>query len=270
MILRPEAIDHHPATLTVDSRLLGRFEAPVKLDTELIGPVDVLWIMVKATQLEAALASVPADRVGDALIVPLLNGIDHMATLRSRYNPDHVIAGTIRIESERGVPGHIRQLSPFADMRLAAVGPEAPRVQQLAAEVRRAGLSCEMVDDEASLLWGKLVALAPLALTTTAKGAPLGEVRNDPTWRARLEACVSEACAVAAAEGARIDHGAILDFLRNAPDGMRSSLQKDAAAGRPLELEAIGGPIVRLGHAHGLDVSTTEELMATIAARSST
>jgi 2-dehydropantoate 2-reductase len=265
LILRPEALAHHPGMLTVTSSVLGDFEIPVSLSAELIGPVDVLWIAVKATQLDAALAAVPSNRVGGALIVPLLNGIEHMAKLRSRYDHDHVIAGTIRAESERVAPGEIRQVSPFATVRLAAVGRSAAGVYDLTDEVRRAGLACEAVEDEQSLLWGKLAILAPLALSTTAKGASLGDVRRDPLWRAQLEACVAEVCAVAEIEGATVDRAAVLEFLRGAPDNMRSSMQKDVEAGRRPELDAIGGPIVRLGHAHGLDVSATKALMEMIA-----
>lgn len=264
LILRPQTMTCHPDRLSVTSQVLGDFETRVHLATELTEPVDVLWLTMKATQLDAALTAVPVDRVGDALIVPLLNGVDHVATLRARYDPDHVIAGTIRIESERVAPGEIRQLSPFAVVRLAAVGRLAPRVHDLADEVRSAGLSCEVVEDEPSLLWSKLAFLAPLALTTTAMGAPLGDVRRDPRWRARLEACVREACAAADIDGARIDRNAILALLDGAPEGMRSSMQKDVEAGRQPELDAIGGPILRRGHEQGFDVSATETLMTTI------
>jgi 2-dehydropantoate 2-reductase len=48
---------------------------------------------------------------------------------------------------------------------------------------------------------------------------------------------------------------------------MRSSMQKDLVAGRQLELEAIGGPIVRGGERYGIDVSTTVKLMAAIQAK---
>jgi ketopantoate reductase len=41
-------------------------------------------------------------------------------------------------------------------------------------------------------------------------------------------------------------------------------MQKDLAAGRQLELDAIGGPIVRGGERYGIDVSTTSDLMAAI------
>jgi 2-dehydropantoate 2-reductase len=264
LIVRADARAQQPDTLNVSSKVLGDFETPVRVSVELDQPVDAIWITVKATQLEAALQAVPPERVGDALIVPLLNGIDHVAFLRARYPAEQVIAGTIRIEAERVAPGIIRQLSPFADMRLAASPEQAPRVHELAAEVQEAGLTSEVVGDEASLLWGKLAFLAPLALTTTAKGAPLGAVRDDPVWRKRLEASLSEACAVGAAEGARLNGAALLTLVRGAPEGMRTSMQKDVAAGRPPELDAIGGAIVRRGRAHGIETPVIEELVQMI------
>lgn len=265
LILRAQTLESHPDTLSVTSRVLGNFETPVHRATQVAQPVDVLWLTVKATQLDTALTAVPHDSVGDALIVPLLNGVEHVARLRAHFDPDHVIAGTIRVESERVAPGEIRQLSPFATLQLAAVGRLATRVRDLAEEVRSAGLTCEVAEDEPSVLWSKLAFLAPLALTTTAMGAPLGDVRSDSLWRARLDACVGEACAAAAIDGAQIDRDSILALLHNAPGSMRSSMQKDVEAGRRPELDAIGGPIVRRGNQHGLDVSTTESLVQMIA-----
>lgn len=268
LILRPEALSQHPKTLTVTSRVLGDFDVPVSVCAELTNPVDVLWITVKATQLSTALTAISPEHVGNGLIVPLLNGVEHVAMLRARYPPVQVVAGTIRIESERVAPGEIRQLSPFAVARLAAVGTSAGRVEKLAHEVRAAGLTVEVVDDEASVLWSKLAFLAPLALTTTAMRAPLGDVRSDPVWRARLNACVSEACAAAALAGARLDQVHVLDLLESAPPAMRSSMQKDVEAGLEPELNAIGGPIVRIGRAHGIDVSATQMLMELISSHS--
>jgi 2-dehydropantoate 2-reductase len=48
------------------------------------------------------------------------------------------------------------------------------------------------------------------------------------------------------------------------PPAMRSSMQKDIVAGRQLELDAIGGPIVRGGERYKIDVSTTAGLMTVI------
>jgi 2-dehydropantoate 2-reductase len=76
-----------------------------------------------------------------------------------------------------------------------------------------------------------------------------------------LEGCVSEACAVGAAEGAEVSPEPILAALGRMPDGFRSSMQKDVAAGRSPELEAIAGPILRGGTEHGIDVSATHALV---------
>ena len=111
------------------------------------------------------------------------------------------------------------------------------------------------------MLWGKLCFLAPFALATTASGGSLGVVRSDAGWSALLEASVREACAVGLAEGAEVAPEPILAALEGAPDAFRSSMQKDVAAGRPPELDAIAGPILRDGSKHGIEVSETQALV---------
>jgi 2-dehydropantoate 2-reductase len=81
---------------------------------------------------------------------------------------------------------------------------------------------------------------------------------------AKLNSAVREACAVANASGAEIDAAQMAKAFEGAPPGMRSSMQKDVAAGRQLELDAIAGPIVRGGERYGIDVSTTTSLMEDI------
>jgi len=81
-----------------------------------------------------------------------------------------------------------------------------------------------------------------------------------------LEECVNEACAVGVAEGAEVAPEPIFAALEGAPDGFRSSMQKDVAAGRQPELDAIAGPILRGGSEHGIDVSATSALADRIVA----
>ena len=216
--------------------------------------VDVLWVTVKATGLAAALELVPPEQVGAATVIPLLNGIDHVAVLRARY--PNVVAGAIRVESERVGPGRIRQSSPFLRIDLAGAEPVAD-------EVRAAGIECHVDADEVTLLWGKLAFLAPLALTTTAFAAPLGDVRDDPRYRA----CMDEAVAIARAAGAGITADPLWAIVRGAPAAMQSSMQKDVAAGSAPELDAIAGPILRGGAQHGIPVPVTEELARLVEAR---
>jgi 2-dehydropantoate 2-reductase len=261
LLVRPGRTDHYPERLSVESETLGTFEAPVRVADRFDGHFDVVWITVKATALEVALRAVAPEKLGDGIIVPLLNGIDHVEQLRDRYGAERVLPGTMQVEAEQIEPGRVRHPSTFADVKVAPRPATQARAEALCEELRGAGLGCEVREDEVTMLWSKLCFLAPFALATTASGGPLGVVRSDPGWWTSLEGCVKEACAVGVAEGAKVAPEPILATLEGAPDGFRSSMQKDVAAGRPPELEAIAGPILRGGTEHGIDVSATRALV---------
>jgi 2-dehydropantoate 2-reductase len=266
LLVRPDRRDHYPERLTVESKTLGTFEATVRVTDRLDGQFDVVWISVKATALEAALRAVSPEKLGDGVIVPLLNGVHHVEQLRDRYGPERVLPGTIRVEAEQRGPGRVRHLSAFVDVQVAPSTVTRARAEALCEELRGASLTCEVREDEVTMLWSKLCFLAPFALATMVAGGSLGVVRSDAQWRARLEECVNEACAAAVAEGAKVAPDPILAALEGAPDGFRSSMQKDVAAGRPPELDAIAGPILRGGREHGIDVSATRALVDRIVA----
>lgn len=261
LLVRSSRQHYYPELLTVESKMLETFEAPVRVTDRLDEPFDVVWVTVKATALEAALHAVPEEKLGGGVVVPLLNGVDHVALLRERYGPQRVLPGTIRVEAEQLRSGRVVQSSLFADVQVAPSPATRVRAEALADELRAAGLGCEVRDDEVTMLWSKLCFLAPFALATTASGGTLGVVRSDASWRERLEACVREACAVGVAEGAKVAPEPILAALEGAPDEFRSSMQKDVLAGRAPELDAIAGPILRGGDKHGIDVLATRSLV---------
>ncbi len=262
LVVRPETLDAHPPKLQVDSTL-GKWSVEVRWVAS-VPPADVLWLTVKATQLEAALRSI-TDIGSIGAIVPLLNGIDHLDLLRSNYGRERVIPATFAGETERASMGHIIHRSPFARLNVSSRGRGL--LQTTIDQLQGMGFTCNFVDDEATLMWSKLVFLGPFALTTSAFDRTLGEVIAEPeTWR-QLQACVREACAAGQAEGARVEADAILDTIKSAPPGMRSSMQKDVKQGRVPELDAIGGSIVRAAKRHGLQASVTEELIAQIERR---
>jgi len=262
LLLRGESLASHPRTLTLDSPF-GHLEAPVATAAVLAQAADVLWVATKATQLEAALDAVPDPSLAGT-VVPLLNGVDHVARLRSRFGAARVVPGTIAGELERSAPGCIVHRTPFANFGFAAAGEQ--RLARAAGILTRFGCGCRFEADELTLLWRKLVMLAPMALNTTASGRALGDLRSDPEWSARFEASAREACAVALALGAMVDTEETVRTLRGFPGQLRSSMQKDVAAGRPPELDAIAGPILRGGLALGIPVPVTAGLAAGIAA----
>jgi 2-dehydropantoate 2-reductase len=229
------------------------------------GTLDACIVAVKATALDGALDRVPALPDG-TLLVPLLNGVDHVGWLRERCPRAVVAAATIKVESSRPEPGVVHHDSAFAAVQLAAVGPAAAAVQALADRLRAAGLDVDVCDDEAAVLWRKLSFLGPLALATTAWSAPAGVVRIE--HRAEIARLADEVAVVSSAEGVAVDGTTILAWLDDVPASMRSSMQRDADAGLPTEVDAIGGALLRGAERHGIDVPVTRELVARVLARS--
>lgn len=249
--------------ISVESVRLGDFTARVRAISVLSEPADALFVAPKATALDTAL-----DRIHSSprVVVPLLNGLDHMATLRRRF--DRVAAGAIRIEAERPSPGRVIQTSPFLRIDLAADDSTLhPALTNLQATLSRAGIPAEIGPSEAQIMWAKLVRLNALALTTSATDRPLGFIRADPTWRKALEDCVREAAAIANADGATIDPAAPLAELEDAHAELRSSMQRDIAAGRTPELDSIAGAVIRAGARHRVPCPTVVRLAGLVAER---
>lgn len=265
LVLRPEAVKNYPAELSLES-VFGSFSVPVERAAAVTEPFDVLWVAVKATQLDSALKSILVNPEQLGAVVPLLNGIDHIAMLRARFGHDRVVPATIGVESERIAPGKIVHRGKVARLAVSSIGESrlAPAIEKL----RQFGFNCRFSPDETQILWNKLAFLAPYALTTTAASMTIGEVSADPVWRARLEASVREACAVSTASGAPLDAATFISFFDKMPPGGRSSMQKDVETGNPPELDAISGPILRGAREHGLDAPVTRELTGMIGEKS--
>jgi 2-dehydropantoate 2-reductase len=262
LVVRPETLASQPPKIELESTF-GTWTADVEWSGS-VPPTDVLWLTVKATQLDSALRSI-TDAGSVGAIVPLLNGVDHVPMLRARFGAERVIPATIAGEMERVGAGRFVHASPFLMLNVSGRGRQL--LGSVLDRLRGLGLTCDFMDDETTLMWSKMAYLAPFALTTTAFNETVGEViTGADTWR-QLEACVRETCAAAVAEGAKVDVDVVLARMKKAPPGMRSSMQKDVENGRPPELDAIGGAILRTAKRHGLKVPTTEELMAGIERR---
>jgi 2-dehydropantoate 2-reductase len=251
--------------LHVRSAVLGEFEARPRAATGLDEEVDVLLVAVKATGLSAALERV---RAAPGLIVPLLNGLDHLRTLRERWGGERVAAGVIRIESDRPQAGVIVQTSPACRVDVAsALVDLRPAIGALAEILRHAGIDARIGESEGQVMWSKLARLCALALTTSASDRAIGFVRTDPRWRSALEGAINETIAVANADGAGLRATDTLAELDQAPAELGSSMQRDLAAGRETELDAIAGAVIRAGTRHGLRCPTVEWLTGRVAAR---
>ncbi len=87
-----------------------------------------------------------------------------------------------------------------------------------------------------------------------------------------VQGLVTECVQVGRAEGADLDDEIIervVEGARNAPEGSGNSMFADRLAGRPMELDARNGVIVRLGQKHGIATPTNALLVALLTASGS-
>jgi len=225
-----------------------------EVTTELGEPVDLLLVTVKAPALDAALERVQAPV---AEVVPLLNGIEHVETLRERLPEARVVGATIGwIEAWLERPGTVVQNTPRVLMTVSS-DLSAGGVALL----ERSGAEVRVDGSERAVLWEKLARQAPVAAATAATQRPIGDLRSDPEWRPRLERAIDETCAVAAADGAELAPAAQWAIIESMPPSLTSSTARDIAAGRPSELDAITGAAVRAAHRLGVPAPALEHLL---------
>ncbi len=244
--------------LRLESGRFGNFDVSVRTAARLAEPVDAVLITVKSTHLARAVERVPAGALGDAIVVPFLNGLDHVDFLRSIYPPARVVAATIAIETTRVETGLVRHTSAFAAIDIDEAG------HQLADQLGATGIDVRIRDDEHAMLWDKFAVLAPIALLTTHERANVGVVRTKR--RDDAVALIGEVAAVAKADGVTVDPSAVLNRLDSAHDSLESSMQRDQAAGRPLELDALGGALLRRAGRHNVPVPVAQRLVSELEA----
>ena len=251
--------------LRVESKILGDFSARPEVVTELDGPVGFLIVATKATNMEPALERVAG--AIPAVVVPLLNGLDHLPRLRERYD-ERAVAGSIRIVSDRPEPGHIVQSSPFLKIEVASDDEAAvPALERFAEAMNAAEVPSALGSSEAQVLWSKLVRLNALACTTSAYDLPIGPIRSDPAMREDLLGALREAVEVGTADGASLNYDTVVAEVDDVHETLTTSMQRDIAAGRTPELDAIPGSVIRAGARHGIATPTISRLAAEAAER---
>ena len=174
-----------------------------------------------------------------------------------------MLAGAIRVEADRPRPGVVVHTSPFLLVNMASRSTRRAPAMQRARATRSRTPACRsrVLDSEADVMWSKLVRLNALACTTSAYDELLGEIRSTPVLRADLVGAIEEACAVGRPRAPDIEPRRRSPSSRRRTTRSGSSMQRDIAAGRAPELDAIPGSVLRAGARHGIACPTIERLV---------
>lgn len=259
-VAHPEAVGLIALAGLVVESPEGTLTARVEATEHLAKPVDLLLVTVKAPALDDAIERIDPSAVSDGVVVSLLNGIEHMEVLRARFD-GRVAAGSIsHFQAYRAGRVQIVEATLAPVITMASESLSRTRVEQAADMLRRARIDVRVGENERRVLWHKLARIAPLAAVTAVSGRPVGELRDDPKWRPKLEGGIVEACAVAEADGVSLRPAAQWAIIDEMADETTTSAARDVAAGRGSELDALLGAVLRAAERLDVPCPTLTEL----------
>jgi 2-dehydropantoate 2-reductase len=235
-------------------------------DPASVGPVDAVFVTVKAWQLGDVAAQIKPMLAVDTMVIPLENGIDAADQLAAIVGREHVLGGLCGIVSFIAAPGHIRHAGADPFIMFGEIdNRRSPRVEALRDECLRAGVQADIPSDIHHALWSKFVFIAPMSGIGAATRVPIGVWRAMPEPRELAIKAIREIVDVARARGVDLGGDAAIERTLARFDGLppesTSSLQRDIIDGKPSELDAQLGAVVRLGRETNVATPVCETLL---------
>lgn len=233
-------------------------------DPSTVGEVDAIIVTVKTWQIADAAAQL-APMIGrDTVVVPFENGIDAPDVLANIVGREHVLGGLCALVSYIVAPGHVRHAASEPIVMFGELDNHpSERTQRLRDAFVRAGVNATIPPDIHHSMWTKFLFIAPLSGIGALTRVPVGVWRAMADVRAIVDASLREIVALATARGIDLGDDAIAKTWTRydalAPEST-SSFQRDVMEGKPSELEAQLGAIVRIGRESNVPVPVTELL----------
>ncbi len=263
-----EALRHDG--LRIES-VLGDFSLPRVNATdraEEAGQPDAIFITTKAWQVpEAAHQILPM--VGpQTVVIPLQNGVEAYDQLATVVGAERVLGGLCHVIAFVTAPAVIRHIGPKPVITIGEWdNSRTPRLERLVECLMAAGIDTRVPADFRAALWEKFMYIAPFGGVGSVTRAAIGMVRSVPKTRALLQRAMEEIRDVARAHGVELGEQAVSRLLRlvdSLPADATASMQRDVAAGRPSELSALSGAVVRLGRAKQVSTPVHEFISAAL------
>ena len=248
----------------------GDFEAHPKIaeNLERVGPVDVVFLGVKAHGLTQLVPQLKPVLGPDTAVVGTQNGIpwwffqgwggEHEGMHLERVDPGGAIAAAIEPRRVLGSivyfatdiiePGVVRHTEGNRISLGEPDGTRSDRSRQIAEALIAAGLRCPVTTRIRQEIWVKIlgnVAFNPISALT---GATLAKMARDPDVNALVRRIMEETIAVGAKLGLEVPITIDQRIAGAEKVGEhKTSMLQDLEAGRPIELEAVVGAVVELG-----------------------
>lgn len=217
---------------------------------------DYVLLSCKAYDLDTAMDAIAPAIAPHTVIVPLLNGMAHLARLDERFRGARVMGGTCWISATLDADGVIRQPDPLQRIAFGdRGGTSSGRGADLASAFTAGGVPCELVGNIEQEMWEKLAFLSVFAAATCLFRANIGEIVAAPGGLQALKEAFAVNCEAAARAGHPLRPATIERALSvlTAASARNASMRHDLDTGNPVESDQIVGWMLEVARAHGLE-----------------
>jgi 2-dehydropantoate 2-reductase len=224
---------------------------------EISGPYDAVLLTVKAYSLDAALDDL-APAVGpDTMILPVLNGMKHVDTIKARFGDKALVGCVCKVATIVDEQGRIVQLSKLQDLAYGEMnGACSPRTDGLDKTMQGAGFNARLSPSIAREMWEKWVLLASLGGITCLMRGNIGEVEAAPGGADFALSFLDEVVSVVNAVGVKPDDRFITEtstLFTTKGSPQTSSMYRDLQKGATVEADQILGDLLTRARKANID-----------------
>jgi 2-dehydropantoate 2-reductase len=246
----------------------GDFEIvlPATDDPAEVGPVDFVLFTVKSQDTVAAAARLGPLLHPDTAVVSLQNGMGNVEIIAAQIGNRHTMGGAAYLLSTIAEPGLVVHSGGPATLIFGELdGRRSDRAGRLLDALRAGAVEATLSDEIWRSLWDKFAFICALSGMTAAVRLPIGDIRSVPDSWQMFRDVLREVAAVATAEGVGLSDDAVdrhEALAQGLEPGTFSSLHYDMTHGKPMELEALHGELVRRALNHGVAAPATQAIYA--------
>ena len=255
--------------LTIKSHW-GEFNVKVSAtdDTGSVGPVDLAVLSVKGYHNTEAIPALTPLLGDGSCVLTLQNGVTSYDEVARVVGPGRVLSGAAYMEAHVQAPGVVEQEGEVVRVVFGeADGGETERVRRIRETLSGAGVDAEVSRDVMKALWTKFLYIATMAGISSAARTPMRVLLALDAARETMLSCMREVEAVARAKGIDLDRDVVqrtMEYMDAEAESLQASMHTDLDAGRPLELEALNGAVVRLGREAGIPTPVNDTLYSAL------
>jgi 2-dehydropantoate 2-reductase len=258
--------------LTLDTDRQGRRNVRVSIarPEAATSRPECLIVFTKTLHTTNALEAARGVLLPDTLVLTLQNGLGNVERLARVVAPERIAVGVTTVPSDMVGPGHVHSHGEGLIRMMMADGRHAERLTALAQALTEAGLSTTVDPTVQAAIWQKVAFNAALNSICAVANANVGDVGRAAGARALAHRIGTEVLAVAVADGVRVDDAGLHATLDHALDhhlAHKPSMLQDLLAGRPTEIDAINGEVLRAARRLGVPAPCTESLDALVRLR---